>query len=134
MEDETLVRFAKIDRDDVDHVVKMLTMDELAAAHELAKERHWGAAWSSTDAMRAEVDPSSPKFLLPAMRNAAGDTTVESLRCHLWFLPCQGPKLSRATTFDIELTRFRALREIPQDKASAALQLLIACHPLSATS
>lgn len=133
MEDEELI-FSKIDRDDVGYVVKMLTMEELVAAHEVAKERHWGAVWSSTDALRAEVDPSSPKFLLPALRNAAGDTEVESLRCHLWFLPRQVPKLGRATTFDVELARFQALREIPQDKAFAALKLLIACYPLSATS
>lgn len=134
MKGEDRIRYAKVEKDDIDCVVKVLTMDELVAAHELAKERHWGAAWSSPDALRAEVDPFSPKFLLPAMRNAAGDTTVESLRCHLWFFPRQGPKLGRATTFDIELIRFRALREVPQDKASAALQLLIACHPLSSTS
>ncbi|HEX2142946.1 MAG TPA: hypothetical protein VHG10_00405 [Glycomyces sp.] len=134
MEDEELIRFSEIDMDDVDYVVKMLTMDELVAAHEFAKERYWGAAWSSTDALRAEVDPSSPTFLLPAMRNAAGDMEVESLRCHLWFLPRLGPKLGRATTFDIELSRFRALREVPQDKTFAALRLLIAWHPLSATS
>jgi hypothetical protein len=134
VKDEERIRFSEIDIDDVDYVVKMLTMDELVAAHELAKERHWGAAWSSTDALQAEVDPSSPKFLFPGMRNAAGDMEVESLRCHLWFLPRQGPKLGRATIFDIELTRFRALREVPQDKASAALRLLIAWHPLSATS
>lgn len=134
MEDEEPVRFSEIGVDDVDYVVKMLTMEELVAAHEIAKERRWGAAWSSTDALRAEVDPSSPRFLLPAMRNAAGDMEVESLRCHLWFLPRQGPRLGRATTFDIELTRFRVLREVPQDKVSVALRLLIAWHPLSATS
>ena len=133
MEDEERIRFSKVEKDDIDHVVKMLTMDELVAAHELAKERHWGAAWSSTDSLRAEVDPSSPKFLLPAMRNAAGDTVVESLRCHLWFFPRQEPKLGRATTLDIELVHYRALPEVPQNKASAALRLLIACHPLSAT-
>lgn len=132
MEEEVPIRFSKIDLKDQDYVVKLLTMDELVAAHEIAKERHWGAAWSSTDDLRAEVAPSSPKFLLPAMRNAAGDMEVESLRCHLWFLPRQGPKLSRATTFDIELTRFQALREIPPDKATGALKLLIACHPPSA--
>ena len=133
MEDEDVIRFSHVDMDDTDYVVKMLTMDELVAAHELAKERRWGASWSSTDALRAEIDPSSPKFLLPALRNAAGETKVESLRCHLWYFPRQGPKLGRATTFDIAFTRFQALREIPQDKATAALKLLIACHPLSAT-
>ncbi|WP_091041928.1 hypothetical protein [Glycomyces sambucus] len=133
MEGDERIRFSQVDRDDVDYVVKMLTMDELIAAHELTKEHHWGAAWSSTDALRAEVDPYSPKFLLPALRNAAGDSEVESLRCHLWFLPRQGPRISHATTFDIELARFQALREIPQDKAFAALKLLIAYHSLSAT-
>lgn len=65
MADEELIGFSGIDTDDLDYVVKMLTMDELVAAHEIAKERHWGATWSSTDALRAEVDPSSPKFFAP---------------------------------------------------------------------
>ncbi|WP_169731972.1 hypothetical protein [Glycomyces arizonensis] len=117
---------------DNDFVVKVLTIDELVAAHEFAKARHWGACWSSGDSLSAEVDSSSPKFLLPGVRNAAGDTEVESLRCHLWYLPRQGPKTGRATLLDVELARFQALRALPQDKASAALRLLIASHALSA--
>ncbi|MEU6857938.1 hypothetical protein AB0B28_03535 [Glycomyces sp. NPDC046736] len=128
------MQYSSVELGDVDYVVKMLAMEELVAAHEVAKERHWGAAWSSTGALEAEVDSASPKFLLPAMRNAAGDSEIESLRCQLWYLPCSGPRLGRVTTFDIELARFRALREIPRDKEAAALRLLIDFHPLSSTS
>jgi hypothetical protein len=71
-----------------------------------------------------------PKLLLPAMRNAAGDTEVESLRCHLWYLPLQGPRLGSATLFDVELTRFQALRSLPEGRAAAALRILVAHHPL----
>jgi hypothetical protein len=103
MESEAGIRFSTIEMHD-DYTVKKLSMDELVAALEFARARRWGASWSSIDALRAEVDPASPKLLLPAMRNAAGDTEVESLRCHLWYLPRQGPRLGRATLFDVELS------------------------------
>ncbi|SDL00485.1 hypothetical protein SAMN05216298_2225 [Glycomyces sambucus] len=131
MEPETTIRYSTVSSQDDDHLVKLMKLDDLIAAHEIARTRRWGATWTTVDALLAEVDPASPKFLLPALRNAAGDTQVESLRCHLWYRP-RSSTYGRATIIDVELAQFRALPTLSPAKTTTALELLVATFPLTA--
>jgi hypothetical protein len=119
------LRFSTVAFDDVDAMIKVASMSELEVIRSFAAQRHWGASWHPTAALAHQVDAASPKFLLPAMRTAAGDDGIASIRCHVWFLAGTGPRLGQTSLIDVAVAQFEDLRTLAPDKAIVAMKLII---------
>ena len=125
------LRFSHVSYGDELSVIKMVSMEELEEIRSYASERRWGATWTSAEALIGQVHAKTPKFLLPVFRNAAGDTEIQSLRCHIWVLLASETRLSMASLVDVAVSRFRELRSLEPEKAIPVLKRMLDCHPRS---
>ncbi|TQL76282.1 hypothetical protein FB566_1806 [Stackebrandtia endophytica] len=124
-------RFSTVRATDDDCSVRLLRRSQLEQLQHESRDHGLSARWSSIEALRAQVDESSPVFVCPVFRLGGPVVEPPAYRCHIWFLSAVTGQGS-VSLFDIGVDTFTRLRRLEGDDMFQALtRLLLDSHGMT---
>ncbi|WP_329109368.1 hypothetical protein OG792_11530 [Micromonospora sp. NBC_01699] len=87
MNDEDQQRqWSEVQLNDPELIIYLAGIDDLVRLNDEAKRHLWGAKWSSTEALRRQVEGGAMCVICPVFRNGGSVDEPESFRCFVWFI------------------------------------------------